>query len=278
MTKRTREGDLPFRVENSGLIDLDELMRQAESAPKPTPKAPPIVETAPPSPASQHRPSKRGHMFLIGIGVGVLGFLIAIGAWQRHAVVLATPKPAPVVAVVPHTPVEDKTSIVPADPPVAPAIIMTSAPAASPAKRGTRSIASTAPPEPAMTSVVSSVLLPDTPATDSDLGGAMRSAVGARDDVPRTTTNEESNARQLRPAPGAVVGAIQAALPEARACLGPDDPIRRGEIVFRSDGSVEKVELEGARATDACIRQALSKAKVAPFVDERFATRVTVRP
>lgn len=116
-------------------------------------------------------------------------------------------------------------------------------------------------------------------ANPGDLGGAMRSAVGPRAEEKATTdATTGSGARQLRPSPGAVVGALGAVLPAARACLGPDDAVRSGAIVFRSDGSVARVELRGSKAEDACVRAALSRARVGAFADDTFTSRVTVRP
>jgi len=115
--------------------------------------------------------------------------------------------------------------------------------------------------------------------SDADLGNAMRSAVGPRSDTAAQAEGPQGNgARQLRPSPGAVVGAINSVLPAARACLGPDDPVRSGAVVFRSDGSVSRVDLRGAKAEDGCLQSALSKARVEPFSDDSFTTRVTVRP
>ena len=107
----------------------------------------------------------------------------------------------------------------------------------------------------------------------------MRSAVGPRtDDKATAEANAGNGARQLRPSPGAVLGAISSVLPAARACLGPDDAVRSGSLVFRSDGSVARVDLRGSKSEDACVRTALSKARVEAFADDTFVTRVTVRP
>lgn len=114
-----------------------------------------------------------------------------------------------------------------------------------------------------------------------DLAGAMKDAVGGGNkDVAAKQAAVETNpnARQLRPPPGQVVGAINAVLPGARACLGPDDPVRNGSIVFANDGAVTRVDLSGSKANDECIKTALSKARVQPFSDESFTTRITVRP
>ena len=121
--------------------------------------------------------------------------------------------------------------------------------------------------------------LPVTEGEPGDLGDAMRSKAGSMGTKEDTAPSESSrNARQVRPSPGAVLGAINAALPAARACLGEDDPIRSGTIVFRSDGSVARVDLDGSRPVDPCVKGALMKARVEPFLDDSFTTRLTVRP
>lgn len=113
-----------------------------------------------------------------------------------------------------------------------------------------------------------------------DLGSAMRGAVGANDKAAAVTNDGPSgpSASQLHPSQGALVGAIGAVLPTARACLGPDDTVRNGLVIFKSDGTVARVDIRGSKPEDECIRDALAKAKVSPFVDDTFSTRVTVRP
>lgn len=110
----------------------------------------------------------------------------------------------------------------------------------------------------------------------------MREAVGPRAsaEIANVDPTSGGSARQLKPSPGAVVGAINSVLPEARACLlTADDPPRAATIVFRSDGTVARVDLPApARLNDECIRTALSKARTMPFVEDTFAARATVRP
>lgn len=134
-------------------------------------------------------------------------------------------------------------------------------------------------PAPAAT-LTEAALAPSGASAAGDLGDAMRGAVGAREQAKSdgTETTSGPNASQVRPSPGAVVGALGSVLPAARACLGPDDPVRSGLVVFKSDGTVARVELRGSKPEDECVRSALAKAKVAPFVDDTFSTRVTVRP
>ncbi|HEY3820794.1 MAG TPA: hypothetical protein VGL81_26705 [Polyangiaceae bacterium] len=85
----------------------------------------------------------------------------------------------------------------------------------------------------------------------------------------------------LKPSQGAIQGSLGAALPSARACLGPDDPISHATITFKSDGSVQSVGVSGGAAgkpAEACIRTALTRARVAPFAQPTFTATATVRP
>jgi hypothetical protein len=134
--------------------------------------------------------------------------------------------------------------------------------------------------DPTKPTVLTEAALAPQSADHGDLGSAMRGAVGANDKPVAMTDQGASgpSASQLHPSPGALVGALGAVLPKARACLGPDDPIRNGLVVFKSDGSVARVDLRGSKPEDDCVRAALANAKVAPFVEDSFSTRVTVRP
>ena len=85
----------------------------------------------------------------------------------------------------------------------------------------------------------------------------------------------------LKPSQGAIQGSLGAALPSARGCLGPDDPISHATITFKSDGTVQSVGVSGGAAgkpAEACIRAALSKARVTPFAQPTFTATATVRP
>jgi hypothetical protein len=85
----------------------------------------------------------------------------------------------------------------------------------------------------------------------------------------------------LKPSQGAIQGSLGAALPSARGCLGPDDPISHATITFKSDGTVQSVGVSGGAAgkpAEACIRAALSKTRVTPFAQPTFTATATVRP
>lgn len=129
--------------------------------------------------------------------------------------------------------------------------------------------------------------LPTTPAgPGGDLGAAMGKAVGA-DGKPVEPTPAAGNTSQFaagtvpqKPSQGAVTGAIGAVLPNARGCLGPDDPVSRASITFASAGTVQSVNVTGGAAgkpAEACIKSALGKAKVAPFAEPTYTANITVR-
>lgn len=310
--------------EDSGLIDLDALLREAhesgpishadesgerlvarpapapprerEEKPAPAPASPPPSAPAPapeaapePAPARASAPlppppAKRG--VLPVAGAIVLALALATGAFfwstRRPSSVAVAPIPATTQA------------------PAAPATAVTASPAPAEVATGVSDLPSVAPeasassaappmvaharahasarPEAAV--AVSDVTTEAPGIAAGDLGRAMHDAVGVREDLRKQETNGAgaSGARQLRPSPGAVVGAINAVLPAARACLGPDDPVRTGALVFDSDGTVARVDLRGERPQDECIRAAMARARIEPFVDETFTTRITVRP
>ncbi|HXN30599.1 MAG TPA: hypothetical protein VN894_02010 [Polyangiaceae bacterium] len=85
----------------------------------------------------------------------------------------------------------------------------------------------------------------------------------------------------IKPAMGAVQGAVGTVLPATRYCLGPDDAISHATITFKSDGSVQNVAIVGPAAgqpAEACIRSRLMTARVPPFSSPTFTWTVTVRP
>ncbi len=84
-----------------------------------------------------------------------------------------------------------------------------------------------------------------------------------------------------KPSQGAVTGALGSALPAARGCLKPDDPVSRAAVTFGSNGSVQSVVVSGSAAgkpAEACIKSALGKAKVPAFAMPTYSANVTVRP
>jgi hypothetical protein len=87
---------------------------------------------------------------------------------------------------------------------------------------------------------------------------------------------------------GAIQGALGAALPAARACLGPGSPPYRATVTFQSDGTVREVAFPGGAsgaqsgagapaAAMSCIRSALAGVRVPPFAEGAYSVPVTVR-
>jgi hypothetical protein len=126
---------------------------------------------------------------------------------------------------------------------------------------------------------------PPAPAGSVNLESAMQQAAGPQSSFATPTATEAPAAAPtsvtLKPSQGAIQGALGAALPAARACLGPDDPISRASVTFQSDGTVQSVTVTGGAAgkpAEACIRSALMRAKVPPFATPTFTAPATIRP
>jgi hypothetical protein len=127
------------------------------------------------------------------------------------------------------------------------------------------------------------------PSSSASLQSLMQQAAGVTSSptaaAPTATSPDDAlpapGSVPLKPSQGAIQGALGAALPSARGCLGPDDPISHATITFKSDGSVQSVGVSGGAAgkpAEACVRAALSKARVAPFAQPTFTATATVRP
>lgn len=256
---------------------------------------PPVTERA--AAAAAATPSRRGRQIAIGAALAVA--LLAGGAAfmrSRSTVAATTPittaaptgapstlEQAPAAAPAP-TPTEEEANNAPS----ADELPSTASSVAGSATRPALGRVGAVLPKPgaktaenAGPAVLTEADLAGSQSATGDLGDAMRGAVGARDQAGAEKKDDPAtnpNARQVRPSPGAVVGALGSVLPTARACLGPDEPVRSGLIVFQNDGTVARVDIKGTKPEDECVRAALSKAKVAPFVEETFSTRVTVRP
>jgi hypothetical protein len=264
------------------------------------------VPSAPSALASASQPAlqqKKGNGAVIAL---VLGGVVALGAaaagtffyMKSHkaaeaTTVAATQAPAPDVKPAPTqaaAPVE--TAEPAADPAMDPNSLPTATPdqkvAAAPkaaAKPAVGAAKATAPEAPE-----AKLTQKDLPAAPSgpagDLGAAMGKAVGddgkpkTQEPVPAAGSNVPAGSVPQKPSQGAVTGAIGAVLRGARECLGPDDPVSHATVVFGSDGNVQSVNVTGAAAgkpAEACIKGALSKAKVGPFAEPSYTTRITVR-
>lgn len=262
------------REENSGLIDLDALLAEAASSPGVGAAEEP--EPAPPPPP-RSSPRRRAHAATAVLAVSC-AVLVAGIAWRSSSGAPAAIPPATAAERGRPAPAGISTSgtteprgidahelAEPQPEPRAPSPSTRRAPLAV---------------APASAAVETSEVVTAAGIASGDLGSAMKDAVGPRGaaSIEAARTEGPASARQIRPSPGAVTSAIQTALPSARACLAPDDPVRAATVVFRSDGAVERVDFTSRHATDACVRAALSRARTGPFSDPTYAARTIVRP
>jgi hypothetical protein len=296
-----------MRSENSGLIDLDALLKEASqpelpksaddslevTAPPPEPPPPAAIEAkpapAPPRPISppedslraisaaprvKSAPSRKGWLLLVPATL-VVAFVVG---FRQNAAVAPAATVAATTTTTSPAPVAIATGISLGD---LPAAVASSSAARAAATTPTTAHVAHAP------SVVSSASVKLTEVADApqsatgDLGGAMREAVGPRASAEIAVADETAGrgARQLRPSPGAVVGAINSVMPAARLCLSGGEIVRNATIVFASDGTVSRVDIAGPpNVADDCIRGALTNARTTPFVADTFAARATVRP
>lgn len=266
------------------------------------------IASSPSALASASQPAmqqKKGNGAVIAL---VFGGVVALGAaaagtffyMKSHkpaeAPVAATQAPAPDVKPAPTqaaAPVE--TAAPAAEPTMDPNSLPTATPdqklAAAPKTAakptGGAKAAAPAPEGPKAEAKLTQKDLPAAPAgPGGDLGAAMGKAVGddgkpkTQEPVPAAGSNVPAGSVPQKPSQGAVTGAIGAVLRNARECLGPDDPVSHATVVFGSDGAVQSVNVSGAAAgkpAEACIKAALSKAKVGAFAEPTYSTRITVR-
>lgn len=267
-----------------------------------TPSAP-VVGYAPHEMASVHPlpAKKKGNGAVIALVFGGLVALSGAAAggffyMKSHKAAAPQPvamnNPAPTVAAVEPTPAPApapvETAAAQPDPtPVAEEPKTTAKPGAkvAVAPKGGGAPVQAAPPAakdpgPAKMTEKDLAAAPTGPA--GDLGAAMKKEVGDKEVKPAAASNNTGATGNVpqKPSQGAVTGAIGAVLPQARGCLGPDDPISRASIVFGSDGSVQSVNISGAAAgkpAEACIKGALTKAKLAPFAEPSYTANITIR-
>lgn len=115
------------------------------------------------------------------------------------------------------------------------------------------------------------------------LGEEMRKAAGASD---KEEAAPEAKGPQFaagtvpqKPSQGAVTSALSSVLGSARGCAEADT-VSRATVVFTSVGTVQSVSISGDAAgkpAAECMKNAISRAKVAPFAESTFTTSVTIR-
>ncbi len=148
--------------------------------------------------------------------------------------------------------------------------------------------ATAAAPDPKLVAVVPTATAAPS-GSGKSLEALMQQAAGvtssptapAATSTPDDGTQAAPGSVPLRPSTGAVRGALGAVTPGAKACLEADDPISHAMVTFQSDGSVQNVTVSGGAAgkpAEACIRAALSRARIPAFASATFSAPVTIRP
>lgn len=293
------------RSENSGLVDLDALIRTmkedderirrryvALEAERRLPPVSVVVPLQPPPPRRRHQ------VVMAAVVLSVSGNAFAIA---RVASSKLSERPEPDTSA---GDAADETAG--AQPSVSPRPTVWMTPKATlvhQQEARQKVIMDETPPRAALRSLPASragaVLLPPAPAEPIaalepvpaleapklNLEDAMRIAAGAPTVAPRASssagapaTSETSSVSQVRPAPGAIVAALAPVQDAARRCLGPDDEARACVVTFGHAGRAVRIEVPGDDAKGACIRGALSKAEVSPFAEDTYRTRITIRP
>ena len=148
--------------------------------------------------------------------------------------------------------------------------------AAGPSKKEADAKKAVAAPEPP----------PPSGIPDNELGAQMKKAAGPG--VVGTGVDNKADAQfaagtvPQRPSQGTLTSALGRVMGKAKACIGPDDPISRANVVFASAGTVQSVSVSGNAAgkpAEACIKTALSGAKLnTPFAEPTYTTTLTIRP
>lgn len=211
--------------------------------------------------------------------------------------------PVAAAAIVPAAPAADDLTFAPADP--NPALDLSSLPVANAKGAKTAPVAAKAitakpakaeiakaepkpepkvdvkpaepPPAPEPPKVAKASGKPDS------LTDAMRTAAGPIEASKAASTESgpafAAGTVPQKPSQGALTSALGAVLPSARSCLSPDDAVAKATIVFNSVGKVDTVSVHGGPAGKGeCIKTALLKAKIQPFMDPNYTANITVRP
>jgi hypothetical protein len=266
----------------------------------------PAAHAAPaPAPATK---SSGNSTMLIAIGLsGILALSAVVGGFVvvrlRNAPEQAAAESRAVMTAEPPVAIKDPPKDTPKSAPAAPeaapapqqanALTVTDLSAPSTTKpepkTGAKPVGQTAPavaaPQPPVKAKEAKAASAAESGPAGDLGAAIKKEVGAdesqkNDAKAASASGTAAGNLPQKPSQGAVTGAIGAVLPAARACLGPDDPVSRASIVFGSSGAVQSVSVSGGasgKPAEACIKDALMKAKVQAFADPTYSANITVR-
>jgi hypothetical protein len=305
--------------ENSGVINLAAIATSEAEAQEARTKAPAVAGSMSqatkrsagnePKPIAEAREAKREEKKKgspwVAIGGVVAAAAVAAGVFfgMQHTDRAASPATVALAPQTPANPVAAAQNVAAAaataspTPPVEHGVDPSSLPPASTVAVAVHAAAVAVPPKPGPVTTAPTqdpalvAAIPTAtavPSATASLQAQMQQAAGVTSSPTPTaaTANPDEGlpapgSVPIKPSQGAIQGSLGAALPSARGCLGPDDPISHATITFKSDGSVQSVGVTGGAAgkpAEGCIRAALSKARVAPFAQPTFTATATVRP
>jgi hypothetical protein len=299
------------REENSGIINLAALAAEEKPA-----ESAPVAASASAATSAPRRakagaaaaPKAARGSILYVFGTLATAAAVAAGVFigmrrpanEMSAPIAAVPAPvqatpAPVATTQPGVAVAATDKAV--DPSTLPEAVATGGAQAAPSTpAGAKPVAAAAPaaatatgnaPDPKLVAVVPTATAPA--GSGKSLEALMQQAAGVTSSptAPAATASDDGTQATapgsvpLRPSTGAVRGALGAVTPGARACLDPDDAVSHAMVTFQSDGSVQNVTVSGSAAgkpAEACIRTALSRARIPAFASPTFSAPVTIRP
>lgn len=246
-----------------------------------------VQASVPPSPTVHVAPAperRRSAAPWVGAGLGLGGLLIAVaivlGAQLRQPAPVAEAPASPAATADPRPPsAPEQPALTPSDPEVLTPEQLAAGPAAGAAGARAQAHGKARPGAPAQSVALAEpapTAEPEPPAT-----AAPAPKVTADPDEQNLKPAAQPTDVPHKPSIGAANAAISAVLGSARACVAGHGEPSRATLTFGSDGRVTAVAVAGPAAgtgAEACIRGALSKARVERFASPSFTMSVTVRP
>lgn len=213
--------------------------------------------------AAESRPAtSRGRLLLLATSVGALAAAAAL------VIALRTP-----TRDAPTSPLAKEI----AEQPAAPAMLAAAEPAASVAVAATPQTEALPTEAKAAPATHSGTNLQRNHAAAAPAVAAAKAAPAP--DEPELVPAAGPSSLVDHPSTGAISAALSRRLPEAQRCLPPSVPSTGARLTFRSNGTVQKVELQHPSldgSARSCLIQALSGVRVEPFARSQFDVNATI--
>lgn len=251
----------------------------------------------PPMPRGVARPHERAtpstNLLLPATLIAIVSAALAGGVvwWFAQGATPTPTAPSQPTNVAPPTlaPTPAATASIAATAAVAPTALLTAEPSAQPttlealpAAAATSSTRGATKAQSAKSEQQSSVDPAKVIATLGSSQGPVLAGSSAGTDPPMAAPGgAQLSPSNLTPSSGAVQAAVGSVLGNARVCVAGDREPSRARVIFESSGAVSGVVVSGPAAgtpAEACIKAALSKARVAPFQKPNYSVDTTIRP